>query len=159
MADGERASGTLVETLRGELTRGALPGETEGFTPAEQEEAAAFLAAVAARRQPGEVLIRLESRGGADATMRRMRLAIVNNDIARAREESEGFGLFVWSLIGLDRTAATEAFSKFLADTTYTAAQIHFIGLIVEHLTENGLIRLDLEDVFLRLIDAKERAA
>ena len=26
-------------------------------------------------------------------------------------------------------------------------------------LTENGLIRLDLEDIFLRLIDSKERAA
>jgi hypothetical protein len=26
-------------------------------------------------------------------------------------------------------------------------------------LTENGLVRLDLEDAFLRLIDTKERAA
>ena len=26
-------------------------------------------------------------------------------------------------------------------------------------LTENGLVRLDLEDVFLRLIDSKEHAA
>jgi len=65
------------------------------------------------------------------------------DDIARARQESEGFGLFVRSLVGLDRAAATEAFSRFLADTTYTAPQIHFVGLIVQHLTENGLMAAD----------------
>ena len=42
---------------------------------------------------------------------------------------------FVRSLVGLDRASATEAFSRFLADTTYTAPQFHFVGLIVQHLT------------------------
>ncbi|WP_205479406.1 NAD-glutamate dehydrogenase [Sphingomonas arenae] len=81
MADGERVTGTLVQNLRQELTRGALPGETEGFTAEEQQSAAAFLAEAALERRPGNEVIRLESRGGADAMNRRMRLAIVNDDM------------------------------------------------------------------------------
>lgn len=63
-------------------------------------------------------------------------------DIARAREEAHGLGLFVRSLVGLDREAATAAFDRYLADATYTAAQLHFIGLIVEHLTANGAMEV-----------------
>ncbi len=52
-------------------------------------------------------------------------------DIARAAEDAHGLGLFVRSLVGLDREAATEAFSGFLADTTFTVDQIRFVNLIV----------------------------
>lgn len=61
-------------------------------------------------------------------------------DIARAKEESQGLGLFIRSLVGLDRESAAQAFSQYLADTAYTATQIDFINLIVEHLTENGVM-------------------
>jgi len=61
-------------------------------------------------------------------------------DVARAREESQGLGLFVRSLVGLDREAATDAFSRFLDGSTYSAAQIHFVNLIVQHLTDNGVV-------------------
>lgn len=61
-------------------------------------------------------------------------------DIARAAEDAHGLGLFVRSLVGLDREAATEAFSGFLADTTFTVDQIRFVNLIVEHLTDNGVM-------------------
>jgi type I restriction enzyme R subunit len=59
-------------------------------------------------------------------------------DLERARELSHGLGLFVRSMVGLDRTAAKEAFAGFLADKTLNANQIEFVNLIVEHLTENG---------------------
>lgn len=59
-------------------------------------------------------------------------------DIATASEQSHGLGLFVRSLVGLDREAATEAFADYLVGTTYSAAQIHFVNLIVQHLTDNG---------------------
>jgi type I restriction enzyme R subunit len=62
------------------------------------------------------------------------------DDIARAREESQGLGLFVRSLVGLDRSAATEALSRFLDDSTYSRAQIDFVGLIVSELTANGVM-------------------
>lgn len=61
-------------------------------------------------------------------------------DVARAREEASGLGLFVRSLVGLDRQAATEAFSEFLTDSTYSATEIRFIQLIVEELTANGVV-------------------
>ena len=37
-------------------------------------------------------------------------------DIARASEESHGLGLFIRSLVGLDREAATAAFDRYLSD-------------------------------------------
>ncbi len=60
--------------------------------------------------------------------------------IARAIEEAHGLGLFIRSLVGLDREAATEAFSEFLTDSRFSAAEIRFIQLIVEHLTANGVM-------------------
>jgi type I restriction enzyme R subunit len=64
------------------------------------------------------------------------------DDIARAREESHGLGLFVRSLVGLDRQAATEAFDAYLTDTSFTANQLRFVQLIVEHLTANGVMEV-----------------
>ncbi|MCF6743536.1 DUF4145 domain-containing protein [Blastococcus sp. KM273128] len=64
-------------------------------------------------------------------------------DIARAREESHGLGLFIRSLVGLDREAATTAFDRYLTDATYSANQIRFIQLIVEHLTANGVMEVE----------------
>jgi type I restriction enzyme R subunit len=61
-------------------------------------------------------------------------------EVERASEESEGLGLFIRSLVGLDREAATEAFSEFLTDSRFSAAEIHFIHLIVEQLTANGVM-------------------
>ncbi|WP_433345645.1 DEAD/DEAH box helicase family protein [Micromonospora sp. CA-111912] len=61
-------------------------------------------------------------------------------DIDRARRSSDGLGLFVRSLVGLDREAANEAFSEFLAGRTLTANQISFINLIIAHLTQNGVM-------------------
>ena len=59
-------------------------------------------------------------------------------DIQRAAEEAHGLGLFVRSLVGLDRQAAKEALSGFVAELT--ANQIEFVDLIVNHLTEHGVM-------------------
>jgi type I restriction enzyme R subunit len=59
-------------------------------------------------------------------------------DVRRAKEEAEGLGLFVRSLVGLDREAAKEAFATFLGGKTFTANQIEFVNLIINHLTEHG---------------------
>ena len=53
-------------------------------------------------------------------------------DIERAEAESQGLGLFVRSLVGLDREAAKEALAGFLAGKTLSANQIEFVNLIVE---------------------------
>jgi type I restriction enzyme, R subunit len=68
-----------------------------------------------------------------------------NNDLVdKARDEAGGLDLFVRSLVGLERTAAVEAMSEFLNDSTATASQLEFIRLIVECLTNNGTISDDL---------------
>ncbi|MEO5641480.1 MAG: glutamate dehydrogenase, partial [Sphingomicrobium sp.] len=71
---------SLLGTLRAALLQHALPGEIAGFDRAQQDATAEFVAAAAARRAPGTEVIRLESSGG-EVGHRRMRLAIVNDDM------------------------------------------------------------------------------
>ena len=60
--------------------------------------------------------------------------------IQKATEDSQGLGLFVRSLVGLDRGAAKEAFADFLVGKTLGANQIHFVDMIINHLTEHGVM-------------------
>ena len=61
-------------------------------------------------------------------------------DIRRAAEAAQGLGLFVRSLVGLDRDAAKEALAGFAEGKTLSANQIEFVNLIVDHLTEHGVM-------------------
>ena len=61
-------------------------------------------------------------------------------DLERAKESSHGLGLFVRSLVGMDREAAQNAMSAFLKGCTPTANQIQFLDEIVDHLTANGMM-------------------
>jgi type I restriction enzyme R subunit len=47
-------------------------------------------------------------------------------------------GLFVRSLVGLDREAAKRAFAGFLEGKKLSANQIHFVNLVIEYLTQAG---------------------
>ena len=62
--------------------------------------------------------------------------------LARAKAESQGLGLFIRSLVGLDQEAAKQAFGEFLAGTTTSANQIEFINLIIDRLTQQGTIEV-----------------
>lgn len=62
-------------------------------------------------------------------------------DLARAAEESQGLGLFVRSLIGMDRGAAKEALGRFIEGKRFAANQIEFIDLVINHLTEHGAMQ------------------
>jgi len=53
---------------------------------------------------------------------------------------AHGLGLFVRSLVGLDRVAATDAPSEFTAGLTLIANQQSFVALIVEQLTQRGTV-------------------
>jgi type I restriction enzyme R subunit len=61
-------------------------------------------------------------------------------DLARARTEGDGLGVFIRSLVGLDRDAATDALADFANGRTMTAAQLDFVALVVQHLTANGVM-------------------
>ncbi len=60
--------------------------------------------------------------------------------IRQATENSHGLGLFVRSVIGMDRGAAKEVMGDLVWNQNYTAAQIEFVNLIVDHLTQNGTV-------------------
>jgi type I restriction enzyme R subunit len=63
-------------------------------------------------------------------------------DLARAAAESEGLGVFVRSLVGLDREAAKQALAGFMSGKALSANQIEFVDLIVNHLTEHGVMAI-----------------
>lgn len=63
--------------------------------------------------------------------------------INEAKEKSHGLGIFIRSLVGLDYEAAMQAFSDFISGTTATPNQIDFINLIVQELTQNGVMEPD----------------
>ena len=59
---------------------------------------------------------------------------------AQASKRAGSFGLFIRSIVGLDRTAAKQAFAKFLDDKRYTRNQIEFVNLVINYLTQHGTI-------------------
>ena len=62
------------------------------------------------------------------------------DDITRAKKRSSGLGVFIRSLVGLDRETAKQAFSQFSSGGTATANQVEFVNMIVEYLTEHGVM-------------------
>jgi type I restriction enzyme R subunit len=62
------------------------------------------------------------------------------SDCERAETEAGSLGLFIRRLVGLDRAAAKEAFAEFLDDKRYTANQIEFVNLVIDELSDNGLV-------------------
>ena len=50
-------------------------------------------------------------------------------------------GEFVREIVGLDMTAAKEAFAEYLNDVTLDSRQIYFVNQIVEYIVHNGLMK------------------
>jgi len=63
-----------------------------------------------------------------------------DEDCEQARAQAGSFGLFIRSLVGLDRAAAKDAFGQFLDHQAYNASQIEFVNLIIDDLSQNGII-------------------
>ncbi len=64
----------------------------------------------------------------------------MKTDVDRVAAQNGGLGLFIRSLVGLDRVAATEAFAAFLDQTRFSVEQIRFVQLIIDELTANGVM-------------------
>ena len=73
-------------------------------------------------------------------------------EMERIRAEG-GLGLFVRSLIGLDRAAAKQAFDGFIQGRNLAAHQLEFLNMMIDHLTERGAMdpRLLYESPFTDL--------
>jgi type I restriction enzyme R subunit len=61
-------------------------------------------------------------------------------EVAAVKQRGPGLGLFVRSLVGLDRAAARQAFSSFIEGSTLSANQHQFVDLLVEFLTRRGYV-------------------
>ncbi len=60
--------------------------------------------------------------------------------------ESKPLGTFIRELVGLDMSAAKEAFSDFLDEGVYNGQQIEFVNHIINYLMSNGT--LDMSQIF-----------
>jgi type I restriction enzyme R subunit len=60
--------------------------------------------------------------------------------IQKAAADKFGLGIFIRSLVGMEREAVAQAFSEVIAGTQATPDQIEFIELIVSELTTNGVM-------------------
>jgi type I restriction enzyme R subunit len=58
----------------------------------------------------------------------------------QASKKAGSFGLFIRSIVGLDRAAAKAAFTEFLDDKRYSKHQIQFVNLIIDELTVRGVV-------------------
>jgi len=61
-------------------------------------------------------------------------------EFEKAYGKQEQLGVFIRKLIGLDKQAAKRAFRDYLDAQTLTVNQIRFINLIIEYLTQNGIM-------------------
>jgi type I restriction enzyme R subunit len=64
-------------------------------------------------------------------------------ELHQASEESHGLGLFIRSLVGLDREAAKRALAGFMDGKALSANQIEFLNLIADHLTRQGFMPVE----------------
>ena len=60
--------------------------------------------------------------------------------IQKAVEDKFGLGIFIRSLVGMEREAVAQAFSDVIAGTQATSDQIEFIDLVVSELSTNGVM-------------------
>jgi type I restriction enzyme R subunit len=65
-------------------------------------------------------------------------------EINHAKTNSGGLGLFLRSLVGLDREAAAAAFGKFQEGKPFTSAQLRFLNDMIDYLAHNGTITVDV---------------
>ena len=63
-----------------------------------------------------------------------------NESFEEASEKAGSFGRFIRSIVGLDRAAAKAMFARFLDDKRYAKNQIEFVNLIIDELTERGIV-------------------
>jgi type I restriction enzyme R subunit len=61
-------------------------------------------------------------------------------DLDRVISQAGYLGVFIRSLVGLDRNAAKTVFADFLDEQSYNADQITFVNLLIDELTAAGIV-------------------
>lgn len=132
---------TDFEDTLGELNEVDLPGITPGLDFSRfKTKAAAYL-----RSQDNNIVLQRLQRNKqlTEDDLGELEQLLLDaggepTDLELAVTEAGSLGLFIRSLVGLDREAVSEAFSEFLRDKHYTVDQLRFISLLVDELTANG---------------------
>lgn len=65
-------------------------------------------------------------------------------DFEKAFGKQDLLGIFIRSLIGLDRHEAKLLFADFLNGQRYSSNQIEFVNMIIDHLTRNGIMEPEM---------------
>ena len=63
-----------------------------------------------------------------------------DDSFEEASKRAGSFGKFIRGIVGLDRGAIKDAFAEFLDDKRYSKNQIQFVTLIIDELTECGVV-------------------
>ena len=81
-----------------------------------------------------------------EAKANRLKKPIENPIFNKKQQElkQEHLGLFIRKLIGLDKQSAKRAFRDYLESKNLSANQIRFIDLIIDYLTQNGVMDASL---------------
>lgn len=61
-------------------------------------------------------------------------------EIEYASDKTGGFGLFVRSLVGLERSAVEEAFSTYLSEESFNVTQVRFVRMVIDELSSTGVM-------------------
>jgi glutamate dehydrogenase len=133
----------LAEALAARLTKGALPGEVQGFDAQAVADAAAFVVATGAHRRPGTPVLALEPVAVTDPR-RRMRLAIVNDDMPFLVDS-------IAAVIGAHDIAIDRIIHPVVGATRSADGELTAIGDVADGVAES-MIYLELERA-----DARDR--
>ena len=132
---------TDFEDEVGEAVRIELPQVTSGLNMAKfKDKARAFLRdheshLALQRLRRNQPLTALDL-----AELEKMLIAAGGTEPLLTEARSQGLGLFVRSLVGLDREAAMQAFGDLLQGGKATPEQIEFLELVIDELTQNGVM-------------------
>ncbi len=133
----------FADTL-GEAREIMLPGTTPGLNPERFRDKTRAHLREHADHIALQKLRRNRQLTGADLVALEQVLAAAGTPgaaVESAVYQAGGLGLFIRSLVGLERDSAAEAFSRFLALDTYNVDQVRFVELIINELTHDGAMQ------------------
>ncbi|TDK50355.1 DEAD/DEAH box helicase family protein [Antarcticimicrobium luteum] len=93
---------------------------------------------------------------------------VADSTVLQEIEREQPLGRFLRGLVGLERSAAKQAFSSFVTSNRLNADQTEFIDMIIDHLSEGGIIEparfyespfSDIDDLGIEGVFNKDQAS
>lgn len=129
----------------GEISEVEVPQQQTGFSPYQyRRKVEAYI-----RANENHVAIAKLKRNIplTESDLQSLETMLFNSAEIESREQFEqvygknlSLKLFIRKLVGLDRSAAKQAFAEYLKNVNFSAQQIRFIENIIDYLTQNGVM-------------------